>query len=257
MDSVVLTRTYEISHLNKPNITKKTETTDMSTNCMNAKMRKTYTTAVENLEKRKTCQDELISINKKAAILDDFTLRWTQKQLLTFLDQHSISFFVVSISILIFLLMIFSIYVDLFSNVFVIFVVSFQVALTVSILCAWIGVYIVYNFSNALNDCDIFEKTMNICNIKNYNDVTVSIKVQNFRSRYAKHVYYNCTRVVYECHSFQSLISQQYTSFILIVGCIGVDIIYCPDSGDFKIFDSRAKNIYGNSHPQLHISTFC
>lgn len=50
--------------------------------------------------------------------------------------------------------------------------------------------------------------------------------------------------------AFQSLISQQYRSFILIVGCIGVAIIYCPDAGDFKIFDSHARDIYGNSHPQ-------
>ena len=34
-------------------------------------------------------------------------------------------------------------------------------------------------------------------NVHEHN-VTVSIKVQQFRSRYAKYVYYNCTRVLCE-----------------------------------------------------------
>ena len=37
-------------------------------------------------------------------------------------------------------------------------------------------------------------------NVHEHNDVTVSIKVQQFRSRCAKYVYYNCTRVLCECH---------------------------------------------------------
>ena len=32
-------------------------------------------------------------------------------------------------------------------------------------------------------------------NVHEHTDVTVSVKVQQFRSRYAKYVYYNCTRV--------------------------------------------------------------
>ena len=31
----------------------------------------------------------------------------------------------------------------------------------------------------------------------------MSIKVQEFRSRYAKYVYYNCSRVVCECHGYK------------------------------------------------------
>jgi len=49
--------------------------------------------------------------------------------------------------------------------------------------------------------------------------------------------------------ALQSLISQQYTSFSLIVGAVGVAIPY-PDDGQFSIFDSHARDIYGNSHPQ-------
>ena len=31
----------------------------------------------------------------------------------------------------------------------------------------------------------------------------MSVKVQEFRSRYAKYVYYNCSRVVCECHGYK------------------------------------------------------
>ncbi|RMX58459.1 hypothetical protein pdam_00020877 [Pocillopora damicornis] len=39
-------------------------------------------------------------------------------------------------------------------------------------------------------------------NVHEHNDITVSIKVQQFRSRRAKSVYYNRTRVVCECHGY-------------------------------------------------------
>ena len=42
--------------------------------------------------------------------------------------------------------------------------------------------------------------------------------------------------------------SQNYTSFILTVGCIGVSI-YHTDNGSYKIFDSHARDEYGRSHP--------
>ena len=44
------------------------------------------------------------------------------------------------------------------------------------------------------------KKLINLTNVHEYNDVLMSIKVQEFRSRYAKYVYYNCNRVVCECH---------------------------------------------------------
>ena len=55
---------------------------------------------------------------------------------------------------------------------------------------------------NTLDDCDLLEKVVNMTNVHEHNDVTVLIKVQQFRSRYAKYVYYNCTRVLWECHGY-------------------------------------------------------
>ena len=48
--------------------------------------------------------------------------------------------------------------------------------------------------------------------------------------------------------AFESLLSQNYTSFILTIGCIGVSI-YHTDNGSNKIFDSHARDEYGRSHP--------
>ena len=48
--------------------------------------------------------------------------------------------------------------------------------------------------------------------------------------------------------AFESLLSQNYTSFILTIGCIGVSI-YRTDNGSYKIFDSHARDEYGRSHP--------
>ena len=48
-------------------------------------------------------------------------------------------------------------------------------------------------------NCDILDKPA-FCNVNSFNDVAVSIKVQNFRSRYSKYTYYNCARVVCKCH---------------------------------------------------------
>ena len=47
---------------------------------------------------------------------------------------------------------------------------------------------------NTLDDCDQLEKVVNITNVHEHNDVIVSIKVQQSRSRYSKYVYYNCTK---------------------------------------------------------------
>ena len=49
--------------------------------------------------------------------------------------------------------------------------------------------------------------------------------------------------------AFESLISQNYTNFILTVECIGV-AIYHNGNMEFKIFDSRASDLYGRGHPQ-------
>ena len=49
--------------------------------------------------------------------------------------------------------------------------------------------------------------------------------------------------------AFESLLSQNYTDFILTVGCICVSI-YCNVDMGFKIFDSHARDVYGRGHPQ-------
>ena len=46
--------------------------------------------------------------------------------------------------------------------------------------------------------------------------------------------------------AFESLLSQNYSSFILTIGCIGVGI-YHTDNGSYKIFDSHARDEYGRS----------
>lgn len=46
-----------------------------------------------------------------------------------------------------------------------------------------------------------FSNPIDLCSTNNYNDAVVTtIKVQEYRSRYAKYLYCNCTRVVYKCH---------------------------------------------------------
>ena len=57
---------------------------------------------------------------------------------------------------------------------------------------------------NSPDDCDILEKVFNLTYVHKHNDALVSIKVQEFRSRYAKYVYYNCSCVVCEiCHDYK------------------------------------------------------
>ena len=61
---------------------------------------------------------------------------------------------------------------------------------------------------NTLDDCDILEKVVNMTNVHEHNDFTVSIKVQQFRSRCAKSVYYNRTRVVCEAMAINVIVNQ-------------------------------------------------
>ena len=59
------------------------------------------------------------------------------------------------------------------------------------LLFAWSCMYLM----NTLDDCDL-EKVVNITNVHEHSDVTVSTKEQQSRSPYAKYVYYNwnCTQ---------------------------------------------------------------
>ena len=70
--------------------------------------------------------------------------------------------------------------------------VRFGISYTITII-------IVQAIVNTLDDCHLLEKVVNMTNVHEHNDVIVSIKVQQFRSRCANSVYYNRTRVVCEC----------------------------------------------------------
>ena len=51
---------------------------------------------------------------------------------------------------------------------------------------------LVEDMMNTLDDCDLLEKVVNMTSVHEH-DVSVSIKVQQFRSHHAKYVYYNFT----------------------------------------------------------------
>ena len=46
---------------------------------------------------------------------------------------------------------------------------------------------------------------------------------------------------------FETLLALNYNSFILTLGIIGV-AIYSIEGGGYKVFDSHARDMYGNSH---------
>lgn len=73
-----------------------------------------------------------------------------------------------------------------------------EATVNVGLLFAWSCMCLVEDMINTLDDCDLLEKVVNMTNVLEHNDVTVSIKVQQFRCRYAKYVYYSCTRVLCE-----------------------------------------------------------
>ena len=51
-----------------------------------------------------------------------------------------------------------------------------------------------------------------------------------------------------------SLISEQYRSFILTVGCIAVGISYYADNGHFKVFDLHATDVMVKVMLKGHVS---
>jgi len=58
--------------------------------------------------------------------------------------------------------------------------------------------------------------------------------------------YQYCTSLL---RAFESLLAENYTNFVITVGCTAV-AIYCNGNVGFKIFDSHARNSYGRSHAQ-------
>jgi len=69
-------------------------------------------------------------------------------------------------------------------------IIIVQAIVNVGLLFAWRCMCLM----NTPDDHDLLEKVVNITNVHEYNDVTMSIKVQQSRSWYAKYVYYNCTQ---------------------------------------------------------------
>ena len=49
---------------------------------------------------------------------------------------------------------------------------------------------LVEDMMNTLDECDLLEKVVNMTNVHEHNDVSVSKKVQQFRFRYAKYCMY-------------------------------------------------------------------
>ena len=56
----------------------------------------------------------------------------------------------------------------------------------------WFALRVELYVLDNIDDCDLLQKVVNITNVHEHNDVIVSIKVQQSRSRCAKYVYYNC-----------------------------------------------------------------
>ena len=101
---------------------------------------------------------------------------------------------------LLLVLMIFSVFEKTFCKVFVTFVICTARQLICSLCCTWNDVQ---TFSNGIGECHKFDNTLYLCNTSNNNDIIVTINVQKSRSRYAKYLYYNCARVVCECHRYK------------------------------------------------------
>ena len=55
--------------------------------------------------------------------------------------------------------------------------------------CVWSCTCLVEDMLNSLDDCDTLEKVINLTKVHEHNDVLMSTKVQEFRSRHAKYIY--------------------------------------------------------------------
>ena len=62
-----------------------------------------------------------------------------------------------------------------------------QVMINVGLFYAWSSTS--QHTENCLQNCNVLEKLINIAHVHKYNDMAVSIKVEELRSRYAKYVY--------------------------------------------------------------------
>ena len=87
----------------------------------------------------------------------------------------------------------------------IITIIIVQTILNVGLLFAWSCMCLVEDMLNTLDGHNLLENVVNMTNVHKHNDVTVSIKVQQLRSRYVKYVYYNCSRALCECHGKKSV----------------------------------------------------
>ena len=85
----------------------------------------------------------------------------------------------------------------------VITIIIVQAIVNVGLLFAWSCTCLAEDRVNTLDECDLLEKVVKMTNVHKHNDVTVSAKVRQFRSCYAKYVYDNCTSVLCECHGYK------------------------------------------------------
>ena len=67
----------------------------------------------------------------------------------------------------------------------------------VGLFYAWSCTYLLQHTVNCFQSCDVLERVINFAHVHEYNDMPVSIKVEELRSRYAKYVYDNYSRL--EC----------------------------------------------------------
>jgi len=67
---------------------------------------------------------------------------------------------------------------------------------------------LVEDMLNTLDGHNLLENVVNMTNVHKHNDVTVSIKVQQLRSRYVKYVYYNCSRLCVNAMAKEVFVNQ-------------------------------------------------
>ena len=82
-----------------------------------------------------------------------------------------------------------------FSISYIITFIIVHAIVNVGLLYVWSCMCLVEDIMNTLDDCDLLEKVVNMTSVHEHNDVTVLIKVQQFRSRYAN----VCILQLYSC----------------------------------------------------------
>jgi len=187
-EKVLKSKCYEISKANEKtvNTNYKTMTIDLITN---SGAEKNYSDCKKN--KSKTDLDDL---NLNVVMLDEAKDDRPQINWKTTYSAHvALTVLTVNIVILLFCFIVLNTskiqldYVYTISKL-IIFVEAIVYLVT---SCVWNFMYSVEDMVNTPDDCDILEKVMDLSNRYKNNDVMVTIKVQQFRSRYAKYVYYN------------------------------------------------------------------